>query len=60
MNILETAFKQRSYDGKWEKLAKVMDYDNKYVYKSESGSNLTYIPTKWMTVGVFDLVGEFE
>lgn len=60
MNILETAFKQRSYDGKWEKLAKVMDYDNKYVYKSESGSNLTYIPTKWMTVGVFDFVGEFE
>ena len=60
MNILETAFKQRNYDGKWEKLAKVMDYDNKYVYKSESGSNLTYIPTKWMTVGVFDFVGEFE
>ena len=60
MNILETAFKQRQDDGKWEKLAKVMDYDNKYVYKSESGSNLTYIPTKWMTVGVFDYVGEFE
>lgn len=60
MNILETAWKQRSYDGKWEKLAKVMDYDNKYVYKSESGSNLTYIPTKWMTVGVFDLLAEFE
>ena len=60
MNILETQFVQRAYDGKWEKLAKVMDYDNKYVYKSESGSNLTYIPTKWMTVGVFDLLAEFE
>jgi hypothetical protein len=60
MNILETTFKQRAYDGKWEKLAKVMDYDNKYVYKSESGSNLTYIPTKWMTVGVFDLLAELE
>jgi len=36
MNILETQFVQRAYDGKWEKLAKVMDYDNKYVYKSES------------------------
>jgi hypothetical protein len=60
MNILETAWKQREYDGKWEKLAKVMDYDNKYVYKSESGSNLTYIPTKWMTVGVFDFMAEFE
>lgn len=60
MNILETMFKQRDYDGKWEKLAKVMDYDNKYVYKSESGSNLTYIPTKWMTVSVFDLMMEIE
>ena len=60
MNILETAWKQRDYDGKWEKLAKVMDYDNKYVYKSESGSNLTYMPTKWMTVGVFDLLAEIE
>lgn len=60
MNILETAFKQRSYDGKWEKLAKVMDFDNKYVYKSESGGNLTYIPTKWTTVGVYDYLAELE
>lgn len=60
MNILETQWKQRDYDGKWEKLAKVMDYDNKYVYKSETGNTLAYIPTKWMTVGVFDYVGELE
>jgi len=60
MNILETQFVQRAYDGKWEKLAKVMDYDNKYVYKSETGNNLAYIPTKWMTVGVFDLLAEIE
>ena len=60
MNILETSFRQREYDGKWEKLAKVMDYENKYVYKSESGGNLTYIPTKWVTVGVFDYMAELE
>lgn len=60
MNILETQFKQRAYDGKWEKLARIMDYDNKYVYKSESGQRMTYVPTKWMTVGVFDYVGELE
>lgn len=60
MNILETQFKQRAYDNKWEKLAKVMDYDNKYVYKSETGQRMTYVPTKWMTVGVFDYVGELE
>lgn len=58
MNILETQFKQREYDGKWEKLAKVMDYDNKYVYKTESGNRMTYVPEKWMTVGVFDLLAE--
>jgi hypothetical protein len=60
MNILETQFVQRDYDGKWEKLAKVMDYDNKYVYKTESGNRMTYVPEKWMTVGVFDLLAEFE
>lgn len=60
MNILETQFVQRAYDGKWEKLARVMDYENKYVYKSESGQRMTYVPTKWMTVGVYDLIGEME
>ena len=60
MNILETAWKQREYDGKWEKLAKVMDYDNKCVYKTESGNRMTYVPEKWMTVGVFDYMMELE
>ena len=60
MNILETQWKQRSYDGKWEKLAKVMDYDNKYVYKTESGNRMTYVPEKWTTVGVYDYIGELE
>lgn len=60
MNILETQWKQRDYDGKWEKLAKVMDYDNKYVYKTESGNKMTYVPEKWMTVGVFDCLVELE
>ena len=60
MNILETQFKQREFDGKWEKLAKVMDYDNKYVYKTESGNKMTYVPEKWMTVGVFDYLVELE
>lgn len=60
MNILETAWKQREFDGKWEKLARVMDHDNKYVYKSESGQRMTYTPTKWITAGVYDLVMEIE
>lgn len=60
MNILETQWKQRDYDGKWEKLAKVMDYDNKYVYKTESGNRMTYVPEKWVTVNVFDYLVELE
>lgn len=60
MNILETQFVQRAFDGKWEKLARIMDNDNKYVYKSESGQKMTYIPTKWITVNVFDYIGEIE
>ena len=60
MNILETQFKQREFDGKWEKLAKVMDYDNKYVYKTESGNRMTYVPEKWMTVGVYDCMMEID
>ena len=60
MNILETQFVQRAYDDKWERIARVMDYDNKYVYKSESGQKMTYIPTKWVTVGVYDAMMEIE
>ena len=60
MNILETQFKQRELDGKWEKLVKVMDYDNKYVYKTESGNRMTYVPEKWMTVGVYDCMMEID
>ena len=29
MTILETAFKQRAFDGKWERIVKIMDTDNK-------------------------------
>jgi hypothetical protein len=60
MNIIETQFKQRQFDGKWEKIAKVMDHDNKYVYKTESGQRVSYTPEKWVTVGVYDLIGELE
>lgn len=60
MNILETQFKQRAYDNKWEKIVRVMDYDNKYVYKTESGNRMSYVPEKWMTVGVYDCMMEID
>ena len=43
LNILEVQFKQREFDGKWERIAKIVDYDNKYT--SVSYTHLT-LPTK--------------
>lgn len=59
LNILETQFKQRAYDGKWERIAKVMDYEQKYTYVTESGQKISLIPEKWITVGVYDYMMEF-
>lgn len=58
--ILETQFKQRAFDGKWERLAKIVDNDNKYTYQTESGSKVTLVPEKWITVGVYDYIMEFQ
>jgi hypothetical protein len=60
MNVLETQFKQRAFDGKWERIVKIVDYENKYSYETESNSRVTLIPEKWVTVGVYDLMLEFE
>jgi hypothetical protein len=58
MNILETQFKQRAFDGKWERIAKIVDYENKYSYETESSSRVTLIPEKWVTIGVYDYMLE--
>lgn len=58
MNVLETQFKQREFDGKWERIVKIVDYDNRYNYTTESGSKVTLIPEKWVTVGVYDYLME--
>lgn len=57
--VLETQMKQRAYDGKWERIGKIVDYDNEYTYSTESGSRVTLIPEKWVTLGVYDMVMEF-
>jgi hypothetical protein len=59
MAVLETQFKQRAFDGKWERLGKIVDFDNKYTYETESGSKVTLIPEKWVTLGVYDFIMEF-
>lgn len=57
--VLETQMKQRAYDGKWERLGKIVDYAGEYAYATESGSKVTLIPEKWVTLGVYDLLLEF-
>jgi len=59
MQVLDTAFKQRAKDGKWERMIKTLDYDHKYSFISEEGKRVTLVPEKWITVGVYDLMMEF-
>lgn len=60
VSVLETQFRQRAYDGKWERLGKIIDYDNKYTYETSSGSSVALIPEKWVTLGVYDYILEIE
>jgi hypothetical protein len=58
--ILETDMKQRAYDGKWELLGKIKDFENTYSYKTESGITISLIPEKWITVNVYDYLLRVE
>ena len=60
MTVLETQLKQRAYDGKWERIVKVLDEDNMYSYTNEYGSRVTMIPERWITVGVYDYLLEIH
>ena len=56
--FLEYDFKQRSFDGKWERLARVKDFENEYSYQTPSGQTVTLTPEKWVTIGVYDYIME--
>lgn len=58
--ILETQFKQRAYDGKWEQIVRTIDHENKYSYANEYGNKVTYTPEKWQVIGVYDFLAELE
>ena len=60
MDFIETDFHQRAFDGKWEHIAKVLDHDNAYTYKTESGNSVTLTPEKWITIGVYDYLMTIE
>ena len=58
VDVLAEEFKQRAFDGKWERIVKVLDEENAYSCIGENGSRMTYIPDKWITVGVYDYLME--
>jgi hypothetical protein len=58
LHILETQIIQRDWDKRWERVAKIMDYDNSYTYVNESGVRTTLIPEKWIVTHVFDALME--
>jgi hypothetical protein len=58
MKIYEEEFKQRAYDGKWERIGKIADDDNAYTFVNEHGSRVTTVPFKWVTLGVYDYLME--
>ena len=60
MTIIETEFKQRAYDGKWQRLAKIADHENAYSYPNEAGNKVYVVPEKWICVGVYDYLFDEE
>ena len=60
MKVIREEFKQRQYDGKWQRLGLVMDQDNAYTYSTESGAKVSLVPEKWVTLGVYDYIMELQ
>ena len=60
MKFIETQYKQRAYDGKWERIGKIADHSNSYSYKTDGGNTITIVPEKWITIGVYDLLGDWD
>ena len=52
-------FKQREYDGKWERVEFLRVPENDR-YKDESGREIVLECRQWEVTGVFDYLGEFE
>lgn len=58
MKILDTKIVQRAYDGRWEKIAKILDHENSYSYREDTGKTTYSVPSKWITITVFDFIME--
>lgn len=58
MDIIERQLVQRDFDKRWEMIGKIMDHENKYTYKTESGNKISITPEKWITLKVYDFIME--
>lgn len=58
IEVLAEEFKQRAYDGKWQRWIKIPDVDNAYTCTSETGGRVTYVPEMWVVSDVYDLMME--
>ena len=58
LTILEEEFKQRAYDGKWQRWIKVPDLENTYSFVNENRNRTTLIPTMWLVTDVYDYLME--
>jgi hypothetical protein len=54
MTVLAEEFKQRAFDGKWQRWVKYLDVNNAYTFTNEIGSRVTLIPEAWVVTDVYD------
>ena len=57
--VFETEFKQRKYDGKWQKWIKISDPESTYRYLAENGDVISVVRTQWLVSDVYDYELEF-
>ena len=60
MKVYEEEFKQRAFDGKWQRWIKIPDPDNAYTYRTETGSSYTLVPETWVVSDVYDYLLTIE
>lgn len=58
IEVLAEEFKQRAFDGKWQRWIKIADEENAYTCTSETGGRVTYVPEMWVVAGVYDYLME--
>lgn len=60
IEVLAEEFKQRAFDGKWQRWIKIPDVDNAYTCTSETGGRVTYVPEMWVVSDVYDYLLTIE